>query len=178
MNLKDPMTAVNAGKAVAQTAVMKSFFQSGVDSVDTMNRFINWVKYGGKITDVGVIRDVENVAQTFYSHILYPPREEINTGKIYRIGTFMTYFIAQNRARYLDDSLVITFPAYFYDPVPEVATNRMKTLGIEYLLVDLNAATIDRDPRHDLTTRMENLLGTFTAKNLTLVSTDSICLQL
>jgi hypothetical protein len=53
----------------------------------------------------------------------------------------------------------------------------MKKFGLNYLLVDLNAATIDNDPRHDLTRRYENLLKTFTSKKLTLVETDSICLK-
>jgi len=43
--------------------------------------------------------------------------------------------------------------------------------------VDLNAPTIDRDPRHALTTRYEKLLRTFTSENLELIETDSICLK-
>jgi hypothetical protein len=31
----------------------------------------------------------------------------------------------------------------------------MKILGLNYLLVDLNAATIDKDPRRNLTKRYE-----------------------
>jgi len=53
----------------------------------------------------------------------------------------------------------------------------MKEFGLKYLLVDLNAATIDNDPRHDLTRRYENLLKTFTSDNLNLIETDSICLK-
>ena len=44
--------------------------------------------------------------------------------------------------------------------------------------MDLNAATIDRDPRHDLTDRFEKLLLTMRAKNLRLVDTDNKCLEL
>lgn len=47
-----------------------------------------------------------------------------------------------------------------------------------YFLVDLNAATIDKDPRRDLTRRYETLLKTFTSEKLELVQTDSICLML
>ena len=54
----------------------------------------------------------------------------------------------------------------------------MKTLGLKYLLVDLNAATIDRDPRRALTTRFEHLLSTMKAKNLRLADTDNMCLRL
>jgi len=54
----------------------------------------------------------------------------------------------------------------------------MKKLGLSYLLVDLNAATIDRDPRHDLTRRYEEMLKTFTSNKLKLIETDSICLKI
>lgn len=89
----------------------------------------------------------------------------------------MTYFINDNRLRYQDDSLVFTFNDYFYNTVPEVTIDRMKKMNLRFLLTDLNAATIDRDPRHNLTTRFENLLRTFPAQNLELISTDSLCLH-
>jgi hypothetical protein len=44
-------------------------------------------------------------------------------------------------------------------------------------LVDLNAATIDRDSRHNLTNRYEKLLSTFRSDKLKLVDTDSMCLK-
>lgn len=177
LNLKDPMTAVNAAKATIKTPLIQSYFQSWmVNSVEEMSQLINIIRYGWR-ADTATIQDVSRAAQVFYNHILYPLASEANTGKIYRIGTFMTYFITQNRLRYFDDSLVTAFWEYFYDTIPELAVNRLKKVGIEYLLVDLNAATIDRDPRHDLTTRMENLLSTFRAKNLSLIYTDSMCLR-
>jgi len=46
------------------------------------------------------------------------------------------------------------------------------------MLTDLNAATIDKDPRHDLTRRYENLLKTFTSDKLELIETDSVCLKI
>jgi hypothetical protein len=89
----------------------------------------------------------------------------------------MTYLINENNKRYLDDSLVFEFESFFYDPKPEVTIERMKKVGLGYLLTDLNAATIDRDPRHVLTTRFEHLLLTMRASNLTLVDTDNLCLK-
>ena len=89
----------------------------------------------------------------------------------------MTYLINENGKRYLDDSLVFDFETFFYDPSPEATIDRMKKVGLGYLLTDLNAATIDRDPRRVLTTRFEHLLLTMRAKNLRLVDTDNLCLQ-
>jgi hypothetical protein len=90
----------------------------------------------------------------------------------------MTYLINENRSRYLEDSLVFEFDTFFYDPSPEETISRMKKVGLKYLLTDLNAATIDRDPRRALTTRFEHLLLTMRAKNLKLVDTDNLCLQI
>ena len=90
----------------------------------------------------------------------------------------MTYFIHKNRERYFDDSLVFAFDQYLYNSNPEITSNRMKTLGLNYFLTDLNAATIDKDPRHNLTRRFENLLRTFRSSNLELIDTDSVCLRL
>ena len=90
----------------------------------------------------------------------------------------MTYLINENRRRYFEDSLIFEFHTYFYDKNPETTIERMKKLGLQYLLVDLNAATIDRDPRRALTARFEELLLTMNAKNLRLVNTDNFCLEL
>ncbi len=123
-------------------------------------------------------KDAKAIGNILYSRILYPSKADANTGGIYRIGTFMTYLIDNNRKRYFDDSLVGAFGTYIYDPSPEKTIEHMKTMGIKYLLVDLNAATIDRDPRHDLTSRFEKLLLTMRAKNLRLIDTDNQCLEL
>lgn len=90
----------------------------------------------------------------------------------------MTYYISQNTARYFDDSLVFLFDQWLADNDIDVTVERMKALGLKYLLVDLNAATIDQDPRHALTTRFEKLLATMQSPRLKLISSDSICLKL
>jgi hypothetical protein len=118
------------------------------------------------------------MADYIYNKVLYPTRAEANTDGIYRIGTFMTYLINQNAKRYYDDSLIFGFNTYFYDSSPETTIEKMARLGFKFLLIDLNAATIDRDPRRVLTQRYENLLLTMRAKNLTLVDTDNLCLRL
>ena len=122
--------------------------------------------------------EAHTILDNLYQMVLYPNKDMRNTGGIYRIGTFLTYFIDNNRSRYYDDSLVTNHDKYFYDPNPDITVGRMEKLGLKYLLVDLNAATIDKDPRHDLTRRFENLLQTFNSKKLELVQTDSLCLQL
>ena len=114
-----------------------------------------------------------------YSSILSPSSEFINKEKIYRIGTFLKYFIVENNNRLLEDNLIFNYDSYIYDENSiENTVYRMKKIWFKYLLVDLNAATIDKDSRRNLTRRYENLLKTFTSDKLELIDTDSICLKI
>jgi len=113
-----------------------------------------------------------------YNTILNPDKELKNKDFIYRVGTFMKYFIVNNNERLYEDSLISKFFDYFYDKENiDMTFERMKTLGMRYLLVDLNAATIDQSPEGSLTKRYEALLDSFRSERVSLVSTDSICLK-
>ena len=96
---------------------------------------------------------------------------------IYRVGTFMRYFLSENTSRLLEDSLLTTFDDYIYDENIDTSYERFKKIGIEYLLIDLNAATIDKDPEKRLTQRYENMLQFLTHENIKLIETDSACLK-
>lgn len=123
--------------------------------------------------------EANTLRSELYKMILYPIPEFKNDVGIYRIGTFLRFFIADNYKRLLEDSLIMEFSKYFYDKNNvDVAVEKMKKIGVNYFLVDLNAATIDRDPRHDLTNRYESLLHTFTSEKLELLQTDSVCLKI
>ncbi|MDF1682654.1 MAG: hypothetical protein P1U46_02780 [Patescibacteria group bacterium] len=89
----------------------------------------------------------------------------------------MKYYISENNKRLLEDSLLFSFNDYIYDEDNSITLDRFKELDISYMLVDLNAATIDQSITHDLTTRFEKVLKTFTSNQLELVETDSICLR-
>ena len=119
-----------------------------------------------------------NNTQITLNDILKPNKNIKDESKIYRIWTFLKYFIAWNDHRLLEDSLINSFDKYFYDKnSADNTVERMKKIWLKYLLVDLNAATIDNDPRHDLTRRYEELLKTFTSNKLELIETDSVCLK-
>lgn len=115
---------------------------------------------------------------TLYSAILNPSDDIKSDEAIYRIGTFLKYYITENNKRLLEDSLVTQFDTYIYNGNADATVDNLKKLGLWYLLVDLNAATIDNDPRHALTQRYENLLRTFSSDKLELVDTDSMCLRI
>lgn len=128
---------------------------------------------------VSLKKEVNKIRSELYKNILYPKKEFKNQIWIYRIWTFLKYFISDNHKRLLDDSLIFEFNKFFYDQNNiDLSIDRMKKIWVNYFLVDLNAATIDRDPRRDLTKRYERLLYTFTSTKLELYQSDSICLKI
>lgn len=183
LNLKDPRQALLAAIESSPTLQQTGNIADTVSLTDfhhTLLQQYQAIHTSRKLSLVEKkqqMSELKRISHAFYSTILYPKPDQENTAPIYRIGTFMTYFIHKNRSRYLDDSLIVQFDQYFYDENPEVTIKRMRDMGIKYLLVDLNAATIDKDPRRALTTRYEHLLATMRAKNLKLIATDNPCLQ-
>ena len=113
-----------------------------------------------------------------YDAIIYPVDENKNQRNIYRIGTFLKYYTSENHKRLFEDNLVTKFNKYIYNEDVDVSIERLKKLDLDYLLVDLNAATIDKDPRGLLTQRYEKLLTTFTSDKLELIESDSMCLKI
>jgi hypothetical protein len=186
MNTIDPHAIVVRSAALAESKTMKSILTPerlalmGPSELNqVLNYFIQKIATGEWLDDKKtILSDINRIWHELYTSILSPKWSDINNRGIYRIGTFMTYLIHENRKRYLEDSLVFEFETFFYDPSPETTIDRMKKVGLGYLLTDLNAATIDRDPRHVLTSRFEHLLLTMRAKNLKLVDTDNLCLRL
>jgi hypothetical protein len=178
LNLKDPGKIIAEAKKIAKTEKLKELFKTEQFENISIRNFTYVLLTLGSNKNKELSEDAKRVGKYLFDSILYPKKEEQNNGGIYRIGTFMTYLISNNRERYFDDSLVGGFDQFFYEPNHEKTIEKMKKMWLNYLLVDLNAATIDKDPRHDLTNRFERLLHTMKAKNLTLVETDNICLRL
>ncbi len=115
---------------------------------------------------------------SIYKNISNPTDKYKNKLGIYRIWTFLAYHISENNKRLMWDGLLFQFNDYVYNKDIDKTVENFKKLGVGYLLTDLNAATIDRDARHNLTKRYEKLLSTFRSDKLELVETDSICLKL
>ena len=188
LNISDEKKVYTETMAKIQNPTLKKIIESNIGTEQKIGKLqqilsevtrTDLTKLGlTQIDSLSLQSEAKTIINSLYETILYPTDELKNTGGIYRIGTFLTYFIDNNRSRYYDDSLVFSFGKYFYDTNPDIAIERMKKLGLKYLLVDLNAATIDKDPRHDLTKRFENLLSTFKSDKLELVQTDSLCLQM
>ena len=123
-------------------------------------------------------RKYSQVKQDLYIQVIDPSDDIKSTENIYRIGTFMTYFMVDNNTRVLFDNLINTFDMYIWDEDLSVVSQRLQDLDMKYLIFDLNAATIDEDPRKDLTRRYENLLRYALSSEVEYISSDSTCFRL
>lgn len=112
-----------------------------------------------------------------YEWITNPSENFRNKWNIYWSWTFLKYYVSENNRRLLDDQLLYTFDYYIYYEDKEDTIDRLKSLWISYMVIDLNWATIDNSLNHDLTNRYEKLLYTLNADNLELLYTDSLCLR-
>jgi len=121
--------------------------------------------------------EIQNIRQNLYELVIYTPDEIKSNSNIYRVGTFLKYFISDNDTRLFWDSLLTSFDNYIDSQEQDIILNRFKKLNLEYILLDLNAATIDRDPEKNLTKRYERLINFLKSPDVELIETDSICLR-
>lgn len=142
--------------------------------VNTLKRIQNDPQVDSQTIQLAAKSSLENI----YKKILHPKETYKNTKNIYRVGTFLSYYITENNSRLLNDSLLFRFNDYIYSDNVTKTLENIKNLWLEYMLVDLNAATIDKDSRRNLTQRYEKLLNIFPADDIQLLATDSICLKL
>ncbi len=143
------------------------------NSVYILNQIVN-----NSDVDFTLRQKAQSSIDNIYESILRPQWDFKNTQNIYRVGTFLKYFITQNNVRLYEDSLLNNFQTYLYWDNIDTTVDNMKKIWLSYLLVDLNAATIDNDPAKNLTRRVDNMFETFTSDKLELIETDSICLKL
>lgn len=123
--------------------------------------------------------DAEKAIENIYKNIINPKEEFKNKNIIYRVWTFFKYYISENNKRLLEDSLLFKFNDYIYSENEKETISNMKKLWLKYILLDLNAATIDKSETHDLTKRYEKMLKTILiSDDLELISTDNICLRI
>lgn len=121
--------------------------------------------------------DIGGILQSLYEEIIYPDEDLKNNANIHRVWTFLKYYISENNTRLFEDNLLSKFQDYMHDDI-NTSLERYKKLDISYILLDINAATIDNDPVRSLTQRYENILEILTHRDISLIETDSICLRL
>ena len=123
-------------------------------------------------------REYSQLKENLFSKVINPPEDIRSSANIYRIGTFMTYFMVDNNIRVLQDNLINRFDTYIWNEDLSVVTQRLQDLDMWYMIIDLNAATIDDDPRRDLTRRYENILRYAMSSEVEYITGDSICFRI
>lgn len=118
-------------------------------------------------------KDLENI----YKNILYPEEKYENLSKIYRIWTFLKFYIYKNDKRVFEDWLLFYFNYYLNEKSAEKTWENFKKLWFKYIILDLWTATIDDSKNHLLTKRYEKFLKKLSSEKLELFKTDSICLR-
>lgn len=125
-----------------------------------------------------MVAEAKKSLHSIYNWLLNPSEKYKNKQKIYRIWTFLKYYISENHNRLHEDSLVFSFNDYIYSEDIDITIDRFKKLWLDYILIDLNTATIDKSLDRTLTSRYEKLVQSLVSDRLELISTDSLCLQL
>lgn len=156
-----------------------------VDSITKLNDILSFFVYSEEMKkNIPAIeyqklkQKLSAIRSDIYKNIVSPDKESKSDAIIYRMWTFLKYFITENNYRLIEDSLIFIFDDYVYNKDINKTIDNFKKLGMTYIIVDLNTPTIDKDPTHALTNRFENLLKTFTSQRLELIDTDSMCLKI
>ncbi len=98
------------------------------------------VRYsGGQITGSefmeAILPDYQKIASVI----------EYESAKTLRVGTFIPYFIKNNDRLLINDSQLDIFSCIDMGQDDAVTLERLRKLGIKYIILDLNVATIEKD---------------------------------
>ncbi|MFH0770851.1 MAG: hypothetical protein V1926_05775 [Candidatus Peregrinibacteria bacterium] len=89
---------------------------------------------------------------------------------LYRIGTFIPYFIPRNlEVIGIADHQLDFFNCLYQERDPELAIRRLSALGFNSIIFDTNTATIEKDPNGTLHTKVNlfvDFMNTLSAKGL------------
>ncbi len=173
---------------------LKSNFVNDLKNVSNSNELVNIVEstnnikifekvltsiiWSQEITDIQIKNYARKARNSLYKWLVYPEERFKSNNIIYRAGTFMKYFITDNHKRVFEDNLLDWFDQYIYDEDSTLTAERLKKLWVKQILLDLNAATIDNDPRKNLTKRYEHVLSFLSSDQVEYVSWDSICFSI
>ncbi len=80
-----------------------------------------------------------------------------NPPKIYRVGTFIKYFIRHNDELVLDDNQLDVFMSVFRDRNDQNTIARFKNSGFKFMVIDTNTAMIDWTPGKTLKAKYREL---------------------
>jgi hypothetical protein len=116
--------------------------------------------YAYGITDYA--QTVESLAPGYISAsgtINEHPESASEKNYVYRIGSFIPYFILENDRRVFDDSLLDFFTCLNHAGNDENTYRSLKTLGFRYMVVDPTIALMEKDPNGTLHQKVTGFVG-------------------
>lgn len=122
-------------------------------------------------------KEAKKILEDILYSILYPWKYFQNNENIFRVWTFMKYYIFNNQKRIFEDWLLFYFNDYLNNKDYDKTWENLKKLWTKYLIIDLWTATIDDSETHWLTNRYEKLLKNLSSDNLKIIDTNSICIR-
>lgn len=124
----------------------------------------------GLIDSQGILRSTNQSYPTIINAINSDTSTVDSPHYIYRIGTFINYFIDNNQERVYNDAQLDTFRCIDGDGLNDMRTlDRLKALGFHYMVYDTNTETIERNPQGTLH-RKTNRFKAFAFKNLKVIA--------
>lgn len=81
-------------------------------SIDQLASQLSAIEKAAAASDRSLAKNARDARLAIYDAVLYPSKDQKNSAGIYRIGTFLTFYISENRSRYYEDSLVTSLDRY------------------------------------------------------------------
>lgn len=101
---------------------------------------------------------IKNINKDIESHPDNPP-------KIYRVGTFLKYFITRSNETVIDDLLLEKFAYASQDDDYDKILQRFKNSGIKYLIIDKTMYEFDKTPEQSLFAKTTKLINFINSEN-------------
>lgn len=132
LNINDQAKAVERLIShIDNDKIRTAFEQQKLTTIESYLQMIDGVEgqfRDAKALDVTLQNLFAQMREETYVFIMNPDKEFLNNRKIYRIGTFLTYFIRNNTTRYLDDSLVMEYDRMISSSNDDTAAERLDKL--------------------------------------------------
>ncbi|MBI3793732.1 MAG: glycosyltransferase family 39 protein [Nitrospinae bacterium] len=98
-------------------------------------------------------KTIENLAPDYSSiakEVNDHPETLTEKNYVYRIGTFISYFIVKNDRRLYDDQMLDNFSCMSAGESDEEIYRILKSAGFRYIIIDVNTGTLEKDPNGSL----------------------------
>lgn len=111
-------------------------------------------------------------------NIFEPKPPVASHANIYRVGTFLKYFIHDNLRRVHEDFLLFDFDKHISHEDSSIVGERFQKIDTDYIIVDPNLGAIDESDEKGLQKRYESLMFGLKSDKTPLLHTDNICINL